>query len=226
MPLFLSTQTIKGAVDRLSGAATRISFTDFLIFKRALQISKLEARMNGKPEPDTVVTGTKSKSFVQSIEELTLRVPRGTSDPKDINHPYYLPFGSQTDPTHGYRSSKYPSNGSSDTVSRWQSRSTTPIVLVPGTSPKEYKFVFRSKKELEAFFIKGVSDSGVNEKPNIIDAAIWWFRFSDLESKLTTTSPTDKDLVKGFIEDTGLSDEEIAGLFNEGSQNNQEELNN
>src|SRR5690349_9333667 len=151
MPLYASEQSLKEAVDRLAISTGTSSLTDFLIFKRALKIAKDTARQAKISEPDAVITGMRSESFVKAIEEFTLTVPPGSADPRSIENPYYLPFGSKRDQTLGYRTRKFPSNGSSDTVSRWQSRSAKPLVLVPGSSPKAYKFEQRSKKELEEF---------------------------------------------------------------------------
>lgn len=213
MPLYLSQQTLKEAVDRLAVAAVQSSLVDYLIFKRALKIAQDEARENQEPVPKAVVTGTKARPFVQAIEELTLRIPLERVNPESTKNPYYVPFGSKRDKTLGYRTKKFPSNGPSDTVSRWQSRSARPLVLVPGTSPKAYRFERRTGRELEEFFIvKGASDHFSGVKPRIHDTAIWWLRFDDLE-EIFGGEPTITQMVEFFNEYHDLSDEEVSALF-------------
>jgi hypothetical protein len=213
MPLYLSQQTLKQAIDRLSVSAATSSLADYLIFKRAFKLSVDEARAAGRPEPTGVVTGTKASIFVQAIEELTLRITRGSADPKEIENPYYLPFESKRDRTLGYRTSKYPSNGSSDTASRWQARGAPPLTLVAGTSPKEFKFEQRSERELGEFFVvKGATEHFSGEKPRLLDAAVWWFRFTDLAERFDG-EPDEEQLVQAFLADFGLTEGEISALF-------------
>jgi hypothetical protein len=212
MSIYLSQQTLKEAVDRLAVATVQSSLIDYLIFKRALKITQ-EAAKNNEPVPVAVVTGTKSRPFVRAIEELTLRIPLDSGNPENSKNPYYVPFGSKRDKTLGYRTKKFPSNGPSDTVSRWQSRSAKPIVLVPGTSPKAYRFERRTRRELEEFFIvKGAADHFSGEKPSIYDAAIWWLRFDDLE-EVFDGEPTIAQMVELFIEYHYLTDDELSALF-------------
>ncbi|HEY0770506.1 MAG TPA: hypothetical protein VGD31_09250 [Sphingobacteriaceae bacterium] len=215
MSLYLSQQTLKEAVDRLAICAAQSSLADYLIFKRALKIAESKARSAREPIPDVVVTGTKAAAFVQAIEEFAL-TPRDEADSKSIENPYYVPFGSKRDRTLGYRTLKFPSNGSSDTVSRWQSRSAKPLTLVPDTSPKSYRFEQRTKKELEEFFgVKGATSNYSGEKPRLLDTAIWWFRSTNLEDRFGN-EPTVEQLQQGFIEDFGLTETEISALFAEG----------
>ena len=215
MPLYLSQQTLKEALDRLGICAAGSSLADYLIFKRALKIAADAARTASSPEPTSVVTGTRAAAFVQAIEEFTLRVLRGSSDPRDVENPYYLPFGSKRDGTLVYRTANFPSNGSSDTVSRWQSRSAKPLTLVPDSSPKEYRFEPRTKKELEEFFgVKSAAEHFSGEKPRLLDTAIWWFRFTDLEAHFGS-EPTSKQLTLAFVQELNLSDAEISALFSE-----------
>lgn len=213
MPSYLSQQTLKEAIERLSNSSATSSLADFLIFKRALRIAAEESRATGRQEPTSVVTGIKAATFVQAIEELTMRVPRGGTEGKEMDNPYYLPFGAKRDKTLGYRTWKYPSNGSSDTASRWQSRPAPPLTLVPGTSPKEFKFQPRTAKELQEFFIvKSGTENFSGEKPRLLDSAIWWFRFADLAERFGY-EPTEEQLKQAFLDDFGLSDTEITALF-------------
>lgn len=179
MPLFLSEQTLRDAVTRLGISSSAASLGDFLVFKRALKIGRDIATEVGSPEPNSVVTGTLSPAFMQAHIDLGLRVPphrvlrtfedgnlvesmrslvtgkRGNEakrqDPS-LKTPYFVPFGARRDNSLGYRQSKWPSNGPSDTVNRWQSRSSRPLVVIPDSSPKEYAFEARTERELSTFF--------------------------------------------------------------------------
>lgn len=210
MSLFLSPQVLKDSVKRLSTAAIVTSFSDYLIFKRALINTKRADAKKKTSNKDFIVTGTQSEPFVQAVEEFTLRIPieKFRTDLK-IENPYYMPFGSERDKTLGYRTRKFPSNGSSDTVSRWQSRSSRPIELVPNTSPKAYSIVSLTATELGEFFLlKNINGN----KPSVIDAAVWWYRFTDLE-EVFKGEPTSAELSNLFILDVGINDVELSALF-------------
>lgn len=210
MPIYLSTPTVSNAVDRLAESSASSKVADFLIFKRALVIARLEAVANDEPEPTSIVTGLRSKAFVQAINEFTSCYQ--TND-RNSDNPYYVPFGSRRDKTLGYRTIKFPSNGSSDTVNRWQGEASKPLEYVVGTSPKEYRLVNKSQAELEEFFlIKGAQKHFSGKKPLLVDAAIWWFRFSDLEERFRE-EPTEEQLATGFIEDVGLTETELSAFF-------------
>jgi len=203
MPKYLSEKTIKDAVDRLSVCSANSSLSDFLIFKRA---AVLTAMADGSSVSSAqVVTGTKSKPFVAAIEAFT-KVGGAES-------PYYLPFGSKRDKTAGYRTDKYPSNGSSDTARNWQGRDGKPLVLVANSSPKKYVFEKRTAKQLADFFLvrNGAEGRFSGEKPRLLDVAIWWFREKEFSEELTA-----KQLVQALIADFTLNAEEIEGLFHSG----------
>lgn len=242
MPLYLSQQTLKDAIVRLGMSDAQSSYGDYLVFKRAFKLVRDDASKKETTLPDIVITGTGSAYFLQAHIDLGLRVPaqdvlNGVGEANlttcmqsligskkreqvvlhhpSLAQPYFIPFGSQRDANRGYRNAKWPSNGPSDTVSRWQSRSSRPLVLVPDTSPKAYKFEQRTKKEFEEFFRKGyAADNSAGKKPLILDAAIWWFRFTDLVEHFSD-EPTQEQLTKAFIEDTSLTDTEISGLFSQ-----------
>ncbi len=215
MPRFLSQQTLKGAVNRLAASEAASSLADYLVFKRALKRLGDEAQQDGAaPDaPPHVVTGMRAKAFVGAINELTARLPfQGDEVITNVDNPYYVPFGADRDATRGYRTKKFPSNGSSDTVSRWQSRSLRPLALVPDTSPKAYRLERRSAQELESFFLREGAGNSSGQRPRLLDLAIWWFRFTDLEGHFQTEVMTET-LINAVIADFALNEEEIAGIF-------------
>jgi hypothetical protein len=246
MPLYLSQQTLKEAISRLGTSSAQSSYGDYLVFKRALKLTHTTASGNGETMPNMVVTGTASEPFLQAHIDVGLRVPEehilrsvgentliacmqaliGKRREQSLAHdpslaqPYFVPFGAQRDSNRGYRKAKWPSNGPSDTVSRWQSRGVSPFVLVRGTSPKAYRYDQRTEKELEDFFLtKNTSDSFSSRKPHLLDAAIWWFRFIDLETRFRN-EPAPEQLIRAYIEEIGLTDTEISALFTQEASNN------
>ncbi|SFT92660.1 hypothetical protein SAMN04487904_113118 [Actinopolyspora lacussalsi subsp. righensis] len=210
MPLYIAKHSLKKAVDRLGTSAASANLGDYLIFKRALQNRIAEARYSAQPAPETVVTGTRSSHYTTAINEFALWVI--DIPPSDVDNPYFIPFGSTRDKTRGYRSAKFPSNGSSDTVSRWQQRSRAPLLSVPNTKPKEYYFANPKAHDLESFFMPSASSDSSENKPQILDSAIWWFRSTDLYT-IFDHNPTDEEVTNKFIDDTGLNDNEIRALF-------------
>lgn len=206
MAIYLFADCIKDAVDRLAHSTAASSLGEYLIFKRALVLrTSLDSE-------DTVVTGMGSPTFVQAIREVS-----SVDDPSDKaperERPFFNPFGAAR--KQGYRMGKYVSNGPSDTVSRWQnsSRATPPFAAVPGTSPKEYRFVSRTPEELAAFFMTDKAKESLSTgKPRLLDVAVWWFRFTDLEQRFGT-EPTAIELTEGVISDLALNSDEISGLF-------------
>ncbi len=214
MSLFLSQQVLMDSVKRLSTAAVATSLSDYIIFKRALINTQRSAANKNTSQKDSVVTGTKSRPFIQAVKEFTLRIPIEEFQTNDeIKNPYYLPFGSRRDKTLGYRTNKFPSNGSSDTVSRWQSRHDKPIELVPNSSPKAYRILSLTKDELRKFFLlKGEARNSVAKKPSVVDAAIWWLRFRDLEN-VFKGEPTSAEMTNLFIYEIGINEFELSALF-------------
>lgn len=214
---YLSQETIKGAVDRLGTSRAQSALCDFLVFKRALiranEVSdrtEVSATIKGSsvrgPAVTAVVTGTRAEHYVAAIADLA-----GVADPDASERPFFSPFGARRDKGRGYRSKKYPSNGPSDTVTRWGTRPARPLELVPDTSPKEFALIERSPAELQDFFLIEGSNSGSSgEKPRLIDLAIWLHRAMPVpELAGDDASP----LIELVTESLGLSEAEIDGLF-------------
>jgi hypothetical protein len=211
LALYLDAQTIKAAIGRLGVSTASSSLGDYLIFKRTLQIAEA-GRIANATKKVRVVTGMKSRPFVQAIMELA-QWTDPTSRTTETSSPYFVPFGAMRDRTRGYRSSKFVSNGPSDTVGGWQARSGTPVRLVENTSPKEYEIVERTQRELQEFFlIKAAQDNFSGERPQLLDSAIWWHRTTDLQSCFEAT-PTDRQLIHAFVQAVGLTQTEYTALF-------------
>ena len=199
MTNYLSPATIRAAVDRLGESRGQSILVDYLVFKRALVID---------PAAGTVVTGIKAGPYNQAIEEITK-----VADAAQSERPYFLPPGARRDNGRGYRTKKYPSNGPSDTASRWQSKNDRPIELVDNTSPKEFRPVTRNASELATFFLIAETSSAP-DKPRLIDLAIWYHRATDLDSLTNLNSLQLADfLIEELRKQCGITEGEIEGLF-------------
>lgn len=213
MGLYLAAGSLRDAIDRLSLSASQSKLADYLIFKRALKLSQNDAVARGNAESVIkVVTGLKSPPYARAVDEFALRTPPDTIT-DDTSNPYYIPFGSRRDKALGYRSPKFPSNGSSDTVARWQSQSPRPLTLVENSSPKAYTFTELSERDLREFFIVNQApDNFSGEMARIEDTAVWWFRFTDLTARFGE-APTTRALIEAFVDDLHLSPVEEKALF-------------
>lgn len=198
MTSYLSPATIRAAVDRLGVSRGQSILIDYFVFKRALVIDS---------GTGTVVSGTKAAPYNQAISELS-----GVADPSNSDRPYFLPTGARRDNGRGYRTKKYPSNGPSDTASRWQSKNDRPIELVEGTSPKEFRPVSRNASELASFFLVAET-SASPDKPRLIDLAIWYHRSADLESLGSDLDDLADVLVSRVRSEIGITDVEVDALF-------------
>ncbi|MDP1792781.1 MAG: AAA family ATPase, partial [Acidimicrobiales bacterium] len=205
MTSFLSQETIKAAVDRLGEARAQSTVVDYYVFKRALIIA------NADGDTDSVVTGTKAVPYVTAIDELAKVANPGSSD-----LPYFSPFGARRDKGRGFKSKKYPSNGPSDTVNRWQSRPDRPVDLVPGSTPKAFRPVERSAAELERSFLVAASSAGSTHKPQLLDFAIWYHRAADVTAIVDgedgAVSLADR-LIGRTVGALGITDVERVALF-------------
>lgn len=200
MTRYLSQETIEDAVHQLGDSRAQSSLVDYLIFKRALVLAN-QAAPDGQPVT-SVVTGTKATHYVDAIEELA-----GIGQAAGMAHAYFSPFGARRDRGRGYKSKKYPSNGPSDTASRWASRPERPLEFVPGTSPKQFAPVQRTAEELASFFlIEG------GHKPALADLAVWWLRNTDLDT-IEVDDVSAAGLVDHAVAELDLTPVEIEGLF-------------
>lgn len=202
MAIYLPSDLIKHAIDRLGESRAQPKLFDYLIFKRALELSGGTASRVG--------TGTANQQFQQAIREWALTQP--TTAP---GYHYFNPFGAARSKDNGYRSDKYPSNGPSDTATGWAgSMSNPPFVAVPNSSPRAFTYVAVPPTDLErAFLIAETADSSQNRKPMLSDIAVWWLRERDLESIELDASVELSDLVNTLKAEVGLTDVEITAIF-------------
>lgn len=206
MALYLPADLIKDAIDRLGKSRAQPKLFDYLIFKRALELS---GGASGR-----VVTGMANQDFQQAIREWALVRP--TTDPG--SH-YFNPFGASRSKDNGFRSDKYPSNGPSDTATGWAgSLSNPPFVAVPDSRPRAFTYVAVPALDLErAFLIAETADASLNRKPNLSDTAIWWLRKRDLETINIGAAAELSQLADTLKTETGLTQVEISAIFDTSS---------
>jgi len=222
---YLDEETLRAATERLGVSRAAPRLADFLIFRRAAVRTVLPATpSNGAlsagapiPPPDAptpttpvqVMTGTRSAAFVYAIEELALAVPFDELDSWG-QQPFFLPFGARRDKAHGYKSAKYPSNGPDNTAAGWQTQTFTPVRLVPDTSPRQWTVETGTEEQLANFLLvrSSSAENFSGEKPRLLDAAVWWHRFT-----LFDDTPTEEQLVERFVQGLELPDVERVAVF-------------
>lgn len=217
MTIYVSSNRLKLAVDRLGACSAQSRLTDYLIFLRALAIAKSSPPSN---ETLIVTTGTRSPNFVQAINEWAARSESlWKSRVPDFNKslheqsPYFTPIAAKRDSTKGYKSAKYASNGPSDTVAGWQSHPATPFVLIHGTRPKSYRYAELNSHELKTMFTTASAQQNFSgELPRLSDLATWWFRFTDLEPRFGS-EPSFASLARAFVDDFDISETNVSNLF-------------
>ena len=197
MTTYLRSETIRDAVNRLVVSRAQRGFTDFLILKRALK----------RAGSANVPFSMKDENFTGAIRELAGVVGREGTAKRSGNGlpPFFKVFGI-AQPV----SEKILTNGPADTLSgpAWQ-----PVVQLEGQRPRRGGLRPGNEAHLENLLQKREG-----EKPSLGDAAIWFFRKTDLASKGVPTNGTGKalreSLETAFVSDLGLNRNEIRLLFN------------
>lgn len=190
MPKFLTEGQIRHAVEQLGRSSAKSRMCEFLIGVRTLRLAGAEE----------VKTAESVSEFIQALDELTL----WTRDPSQTGSPYFNPFGGQA----GFKSPKFRSNGPSNTMHGWASQSNSPFEVLD-TRPKSIKRRPLSATQLRAFLIQSRQDA---ERPRLIDAAVWFYRSTDLEGPDGET-PDRAALEARFVDDLGLREDDVEALF-------------
>jgi hypothetical protein len=189
MSVYLAEEELADSVRRLQDSRADSSLADFLILKRAMAI-------NGTTR---VELSTQDAAFTQAVSEF-VQVPDGP----DGATVWFNPFGTAREVPLGYRTAKYPSNGTAVTVGHWSE-----IVDVVG---RERARIVEFKEGYESKLANRLLVRGDRPLPRLADAASWFNRATDLENILH--DPTDEgELSDKFVEAVGLNEAEIAVLF-------------
>ncbi len=202
MAIYLSAELIKQAVERLGESRAQPKLVDYLILKRALHL------VGGAGSQ--VVTGMSSPTFQQAVHEWVQVRPLSATGMHFFN-----PFGAARSKDNGYRSDKYPSNGTSDTATGWAgSLSNPPFVAVPDSKPRAFTYVAVAATDLERAFLNAeTADPNLNRKPKLSDTAVWWLRERELETIGLDETAELSDLVNALKAEVGLTVVEIGAIF-------------
>jgi hypothetical protein len=200
--IYLPSDLIKHAVDRLGESRAQPKLVDYLILKRGLDLAGGAS--------SRVVTGMSSPTFQQAVREWVQVRPTSAAGMH-----YFNPFGAARSKDNGYRSDKYPSNGTSDTATGWAgSLSNPPFVAVPDSKPRAFTYVAVAAADLERAFLNAeTADPSLNRKPKLSDTAVWWLRERDLETAGLDDTAEWSDLVNTLKAEVGLTDIEIGAIF-------------
>lgn len=225
MSLYVASERLSEAVERLQASAAKSRLVDYLILRRALVLGApagvdREAMLQGQ-----VTLSMRDEPFMQAMYEIAASARTPTVDSAasstiyDLEtlsqsvdlawqgQPYFQVLGTAGETEHGYRTKKYRSNGTADTVTKSVFVQKALVELVPNTRPRAIRLGPGNTPDVlaEAFL-------GSGAKPRIDDLAVWWHRSVDLEQRFGG-EPTIDQLVEATTNDLGLSADEVAALF-------------
>jgi hypothetical protein len=198
MAKFLSSEIIRTATQRLIDSRAKSGFVDFLVFKHALT----RASSNEVPFSST------DADFTGAMGALAATYPTGIAHPPPAKlRPFVKVFG--TAGAEKYMTKKWRTNGPADTLSgsNW-----TPVIQIEGSNPRRGSLKAGHENNLAALLLK----SGT-QLPALSDAAIWYHRADDLETRFGTVPDVmqlDECLRESFVNELGLTSAEVAALFN------------
>lgn len=197
MSRYLSAETISASMQRLIDSRARDGLVHFLLLKRALARAKTKA----------VPFSSKDVSFTGAMRDLAATYPPdiGLEAPSKVE-PFVKVFG--TAGASKYVSGRWTTNGPADTLSgpKWSS-----VVHLEKTRPRKGSLATDYVQHLGPLLLK----SG-HQLPSLADAAIWYHRAIDLQARfgnVTDGEQLEERLRASFIKDLGLTDEEMALLF-------------
>jgi hypothetical protein len=198
MSKFIRPEIIRDAISRLVESRAKSGMTDFLILKRAL----------ARSASDTVPFSMNDQDFTAAIYDLAGTAKNDSSDAGILPGPFIKVFGT-ADVEKKYVSRKMLTNGPADTLSgpSWRG-----VVRIAGSHPRSGGLQKGHENRLADLLLK----SG-GSKPYLTDAAIWFYRATDLETKLTTVSADANTLFQSlrdsFVKELGLTKKETGVLF-------------
>lgn len=225
MSVFLSAERISEAVARLQASAAKSRLVDYLILRRALVLGAAP-----DAERDAILAGQVTLSmldepFMKAMYEMAASARTPTVDqaaPSTVydlealaqtidlgwqGQPYFQVLGTAGETERGYRTKKYRSNGTADTVTKSVFIQRGLVELVPNTRPRAITPGAGNTPEVLADAFLGTGD-----KPRMDDLAVWWHRSTDLQERFGG-EPTINQLVEVTMTDLGLAADEVAALF-------------
>jgi len=189
--MYLSTDRLQLAVDRLGKSCATQRLVDFLILKRAIVLGGQPAVTLSKNDP----------SLTRAICDL-METHFGASENPQEELPYINIFGTEGHASKGYRSKKYPSNGTAVTVPGWEH-----VIRTSSEKPRVASFKHNYVKHLRPLMLKAHGDM-----PLLVDAAVWFYRHQPI-SDLGAQAAIGRNLIEKFSKDIGLTSDETESLF-------------
>ncbi len=200
MALFVNAERLKKALVQLSGSRVKQGrLFDYLIIKRTLQIKNVTS----------VAITTTEPAYISALEEIgSVR----SLDGEYVNEKLpYLNFFATDEARAGYRSPKYRSNGTNTTIAgdQWQRH----VIELDGEKPRKMSLKPGYETHLPELLLTS------NDKlplPNLVEAAIWYFRGGDLDVLLGAETRTKErlELLRDeFVLRVGLNSSEINAIF-------------
>jgi hypothetical protein len=201
VPLYLSAETVAEALTRLQQSSAQSRLCEFLIGLRTLTLS----------DDDYVQVAESIPEFKEALNELTACVPPGVPNTFD-GEPYINPFGTARGRATGraYKSRKFPSNGPSNTMHGWATQPNSPFDIIDNIRPKGIRRRKITQEQLRQFLL--LRGANLEERPRLIDAAVWYFRATDLE-EWASSEPSEEQLAEQFSQAIGLTALDIEALF-------------
>ena len=202
MAKFLSSETIRSATQRLIDSRAKSGLVDFLVLKHALA----RAQTNEVPFSST------DADFIGAMVALAATYPAGLPHTAPAKFsPFVKVFG--TAGAEKYVTKKWRTNGPADTLSgpKW-----TSVVQIEGSNPRRGSLKAGHENSLTTLLLKAGA-----QLPALTDAAIWYHRADDLETRFGTVpdaTKLDDCLRESFINELGLTGGEVAALFDATSQ--------
>lgn len=203
MPTYLSAPRIAGAIARLSGSRAKAALFDFLVVKRTFAIKGA----------GTVAITEKEPTFIKALDEFGA-CGEYNGRPVKPDEAFYLnPFATRQKGTQGYRTRKYRSNGTNSTIggTHWRS-----VIALSDEDPRKASLAPEYLEHLEPLLLKaGKADN----KPNLTEVAVWYFRGQDTEPLVGGAAAVGdrlEALTRQLRTLVGLTDAEVAQLFTTG----------
>ena len=189
--MHLSTERLQLAVERLGKSCATQRLVDFLIMKRAMVLAAAPEITLSKNDPHLVCA-------ISDLMEIRL----GAAEDTEEQFPYINVFGTAAHESKGYRSRKYPSNGTAVTVPNWDS-----VVQTSQQKPRLAAFKPGYLTHLRPLMLKAHGNM-----PSLLDAAVWFYRNKRV-SEFCSLPTIATDLTVRFTRDIGLIPEELEALF-------------
>lgn len=192
VPLYLSAERISEALNRVGNSKAKAGLLDFLVVKRTFKL---------KAAP--VAIAQSESAYTTALNQLA------GSNTNSAPGPYVNVFAI-TDNSQGYRSAKFPSNGTNTTIA---GNSWNPIINLTNEKPRKASLRPGYEGHLERLLLK--TSSG-EDKPSLDDAAIWYHRAVDIDALVSGISAPGQRLQAlraHFVGDLDLSATEIGHLF-------------